>query len=227
MKASTELLEEWDHDKSTPPVAYCERRSVKQLIFSSVPIVILATIALFTGLVLWQGFHWHYPFGLLPAVLWAYREYWQWANNYITCDPHDGNLCIQEKANILLLVLGSPDDVESIENVNLDTPTRSPLDYLFNTVTLYVGSKRLPNVMNVEHLLKIKQYRTSLEQQQKTLSLLTFEVNVAILAVLEQINKRLEGLGFPSAPVAAIPSPAPPVLPSEPDEDLNAGHLAG
>lgn len=167
MKASTELLEEWDHDKSTPPNAYCERRSVKQLIFSSVSTVILATTMVFVVLVLWQGFHWYYLGGFLPAVLWSYREYWQWANNYITCDPHDGNLCIQEKANILLLVLGSPDDVESIENVNLDTPTRSPLDYLFNTVTLYVGSKRLPNVMNVEHLLKIKQYRTSLEQQQK------------------------------------------------------------
>ncbi len=224
MKSSEELLSQWDHDKTGAPKPYIQRRSIKQLLASSAAAVVAVGLGLVTILLIWQDIRWPIWCILALMLFWVYREAWQWANNYITCDPHDGNLCIQEKANIWLLVLGSPDDTESIENVNLDTPTRTPLAYLFKRVTLYVGTKRLPNIMDVDHLLKIKQYRTSLEQQQKTLSLLSFETSVAILAALERIEGRLATGLAPVQPISP-PLPLPPVSQSDLDTHSPTGEI--
>lgn len=223
MKVSTELLEEWDHDKSTPPQPYFMRRGIKQFVISAVPLVVLVSLAVFICLTMWLGFHAALLLVLVPGTFWAYREYWQWANNYVICNPYDGNLRIQERANMWLLIFGSSDDVVSIENVNLDTPTRTLINKIFQVDTLFVGDKCLHNMRNVAHLNAIKEYRTSLEQQQKTLGLLAFEANVAMLAVLERIEKRLENLGsFPAAVVAAS-EPVAPVEPLAPSEDLGTG----
>jgi hypothetical protein len=145
-----------------------------------------------------------------------YRDYYRWRHNRITCSPDDGVMHIEDRAHpvILFFINGSTDDQLPLDDVKLDTPTRSFMDrWVFHCDTLIIGKSKLRDVKDAKHLQAIQKYRESLKKHSVVLDKQQVDINFAILQTLEAIGRDLRDM------LGLIRPNGPNHVASEPDTD--------
>ena len=214
---SDALSERHASEQLDPPPYYARRKSVQALLRVWLPVGLLLAVMLFIA-TKYVGFKWWYVFPVLITVYMFYRDYYRWRYNRITCSPDDGVIHIEDRAHpvILFFINGSTDDQLPLDEVKLDTPTRTFMDrWVFHCDTLFVGKTKIRDVKNAKHLQAIQKYRESLKKHSVVLDKQQVDINFAILQTLEAMGRDLrELLGLARKGQSA---PTAPTLVSDPD----------
>ena len=199
-----------------PPPYYRRRLSIKEFLALFVP-ALLGLVIIIGALQYFIGFGWWDIVLLTVFAYFMYREWYKWSRNHLTCDPEDGVLHVEDHAHpfILFFITGSADDQIPLDDVELDTPTRSFFDhYVFHCCTLIAGERPpLKNVKNVEALLAVQKYRESMKKQAINLDKEQVDVQMAMLETLESMGRTLESMAQDLGSVArllAAQASAPP-----------------
>jgi hypothetical protein len=132
---------------------------------------------------------------LVFCCLMIYRQYRLWSIRPIECDPDDGILRIYQNGIEWLLARGSAPDSYPIDQIEIVTPGQSWFELLLfhssQPLSLKVTEPdgremtvRIPDVVNVDHLLVIQSYRQWLSRenvrQQKAIVSLLQEGNALL-----------------------------------------------
>lgn len=215
---SDALSERHASEQLEPPPYYGRRKSVQALLRVWLPVAVLIVLVIGAA-VYFVGFKWWYVFPALVAVYMFYRDFYRWRHNHITCSPDDGVLHIQDKAHpvILFFINGSTDDQLPLDDVKLDTPTRTFMDrWVFHCDTLMVGKNKIRDVKDAKHLQAIQKYRESLKKHSVVLDKQQVDINFAILQTLEEMGRDIRDL----LTLARQGRPTPRVLVPDPDPDV-------
>jgi hypothetical protein len=190
------LQAEHSQNNLDPPPYFRHRRSIQKLLRTWVP-WLLGIVIVVGGLWRLVGFRWWFMPLFAAAVYFMYRDYYRWSRNHDTCDPDNGVLYIEDHSHpfVLFFINGSSDDPIPLDDVELDTPTRSFFDrWVFHCSTLVAGERKLKDVKYVDDLLAIQKYRESLKKQSVSLDRQQLDVQMAILKTLESMGEDLHVL---------------------------------
>ena len=183
------------HSQTTlekPPVYY-RRRSIQAFFRLGLPIILVA-VALIVSLWIAMSFQWWYLLIAFVGWYFSYREFYKWRHNHIICDPEDGVVRIEDVAHpfVLFFITGSNNDQKKIDDLNLNTPTRTLLDlYIFHCAKVVTDTRTLTDVKDVDGLLAIQVYRDSLAPHSVALQATQADVQLALLETVESIGRAL------------------------------------
>lgn len=197
LSRSDQLENEFNQNKVTPPPPTSARYDLEKLVYTTVPVVLLAVTAI---VALWVFLDypiinmWITWIIAVPTALVVYTQYWKWQNNHVRADPTDGNMHVEDKSHpILFWIRGSRADPITIEGVPLYSPKRGFFEeYVFKSNTIIVDGKTIKGIRNLDELLAIKNYRDTIKKQELDLTSNQLAVLIEIFKAQETTNSLLD-----------------------------------
>lgn len=129
------------------------------------------------------------------AIFWSIRGYSSWSRRPVIARSDTGTLSWVQRGRLILGLSDSSADDVPLETLSTRTPPRSLLQRWFDCDTLLLpDGRKIRNVVNIEHIMQIRNYRKQLESASVEYTVDIREATVCTLEATEATNEKLDTL---------------------------------